>query len=180
MKKGYVASLAIAAAIILIAGYFVRPKPRVKAESPVQAPPPPTRRGQMRQISDFLAERATEVADHVVYVPSAKASGVVWPDERIVTTAPEPALVSTASVINERQPAPVKLAPPPDSARPAGSSWSRAILRTSPSRHRDCLAASPMQSAARSMCENSFSTRRSIQRSRAGEFSIFPAICSEW
>ena len=33
MKKGYVASLAIAAAIILIAGYFVRPKPRVKADS---------------------------------------------------------------------------------------------------------------------------------------------------
>jgi hypothetical protein len=128
MKKGYVASLAIAAAIILIAGYFVRPKPRVKPESPVQAPPAPTRRGQMRQISDFLAERATEVADHVVYVPSAKASGVIWPDERIVTTADEPALVSTASVINERQPAPVKLAPP---ARFSQAGWIVVVARNS-------------------------------------------------
>lgn len=113
MRKGYVAALALAASLILIAGVLVRPKPAARAsaapaaaasatavkEQPAQAPPAPlpSRRGQMRQISDFLSERGTDVARHVVYVSSAQASGVLWPDGRLITAAPAPALVSTAA-----------------------------------------------------------------------------------
>lgn len=65
----------------------------------------------MRQISDFLAERATEAAEHLVYVPSTQATGVLWTTGQVVTTAPGATLVQTAAVTPSPEPTPVTLSP---------------------------------------------------------------------
>lgn len=110
MKKSYVAALAMAAAAILIAGALIRPRPALKP-APAVAQPAQSRRGQMRQISDFLAERASSSAIHVSWVHSSQASGVRWPDGQIVVSAAPPALVGRASIVTDAQSAPVSLAP---------------------------------------------------------------------
>jgi hypothetical protein len=115
MNKRYVAALGIAALVILVLGAWFRPKPHTAQPKPAEAQaapvPPPSRRGQMRQISDFLSERAQESADHLVYVASAQATGIVWTTGQVVTVAPGSALVQTAAVTPSTEPAPVTLAP---------------------------------------------------------------------
>src|SRR3954452_9014575 len=132
MKRGYIAALAVAACVILVAGALVRPKPAPRTkDTPVQAvpvAPPPSRRGPMRQISDFLSERGTEVSGHVAYIPSTQASGVAWPDGRIITVAPAPALVTKMSIPEGAERAPSPLAP---AARFGQAGWIVVVARSS-------------------------------------------------
>lgn len=116
MNRRYVAALGVAAAIILVLGAWFRPRPhtaqpKAGPEAQLQPIPPPSRRGQMRQISEFLSERAQETADHLVYVASSQATGIVWTTGQVVTVAPQSALVQTVSVTPSQEPAPVTLAP---------------------------------------------------------------------
>jgi len=82
----------------------------------------------MRQISDFLSERGTEVSGHVAYIPSTQASGVAWPDGRIITVAPAPALVTKMSMPEGAEPDPSPLAP---AARFGQAGWIVVVARSS-------------------------------------------------
>lgn len=112
MNKGYAAALAVAAVAVLATGTLLGPRPqRPKAPDPAPPQPAPVRGSEMRQMSDFLASRARSATEHVVWVASAQATGLVWTDGQIVTVGTPPTVVRTASVATEAQTQPVTLAP---------------------------------------------------------------------
>jgi S1-C subfamily serine protease len=89
----YVAILALAACLILIVGWLIRPR----EVTPVAAPIPSeselaqlarrTERRSLETMTGFFAETARQVESSVVYLPSTGASGIVW-QEGLVVTAP--------------------------------------------------------------------------------------------
>ncbi|HYO82338.1 MAG TPA: hypothetical protein VES20_13120 [Bryobacteraceae bacterium] len=104
-SQRYAAALAIAAGAVLAVGsYLRRPEPPKKVEA---APPAFAVRGsEMRQISDYLADRARRTAPHLVWVPSAQATGVRWTTGQVVTSGPEltPAQVAVVAETAGLQP----------------------------------------------------------------------------
>ena len=109
MNKRYAAALAVAAVAVLVTGALLRPKP--PAPEHAEAQPQPVRGTEMRQMSDFLSARGKTAAAHLVWVASAGATGVQWPDGQIVTVGKAPAVVRTASVSTPAQLRPVTLSP---------------------------------------------------------------------
>jgi hypothetical protein len=110
MNKRYAAALGVAAAVVLIAGSIVRPRPHLPKAVPTAAPAQ-ARGTEMRQMSDFLSARANAAANHLAWVASAEATGIQWSDGQVVTVAKPPALVRTVSVASPTQLQPVTLAP---------------------------------------------------------------------
>jgi S1-C subfamily serine protease len=97
LNRRYVASLAIAAALTLAAGFAVRQKLREAAPAlPAVAPPSEasvfqqlSQEGYVRRLSSFLDERAARVAAFVEYVPATNASGVRWSSTEVLVTGSE-------------------------------------------------------------------------------------------
>ena len=95
MSRKYLASLALAAVLILTIGVFVRDR-LLRAQAPAAAAPSEasalqqlTQEGQLRRLSEFLSERVAAVAPLVAYVPEAAAAGVRWGrGDSLVTTLP--------------------------------------------------------------------------------------------
>src|SRR5687767_5381249 len=111
MNRRYAAALAAAAAVLLVTGGLLRPR-AARPKHAEAAPPPVVVRGtEMRQISDFLSARAQGAARHLVWVDSAKATGVQWTDGEIVTVGEGSSIVRTAAVTTGAEPQPVTLAP---------------------------------------------------------------------
>ena len=128
MNNRYVAALAIAAVVVLVAGSLIRPHATPKPPAPVEpAPQPrPIRGSDVRQISDFLGERGRRLASHVVWVPSVQASGVVWTTGQVVTVAPDTGIVQTVPAAEPS--VAVRLAGP-ETAQQAG--WIVIVARNS-------------------------------------------------
>jgi hypothetical protein len=87
----YVAVLAVAAALMLAAGWLLRPRdipqspPPVPSESELQEL---TRRAQRRSLESataYFADLATSVRRSLGFVPSTGASAVVWDDSHVIT-----------------------------------------------------------------------------------------------
>jgi S1-C subfamily serine protease len=86
-----VAILALAACLILVVGWLIRPR----EVTPVAAPIPSeselaqlarrTERRSLETMTGFFAETARQVESSVLYLPSTGASGVVWQDGLVVT-----------------------------------------------------------------------------------------------
>jgi S1-C subfamily serine protease len=89
--------LAIIAICILVLGYVLRPAPSQKT---AQSLPEITaiksevirlrelaERNTLRNTSSRLARVATEAAEHLIFIPSLRTSGVIWNDDAIVGPA---------------------------------------------------------------------------------------------
>ena len=95
MSRKYLASLALAAVLVLTIGIFLRER-LLRAQNPAPAPPSEasalqqlSQEGQLRRLSEFLSERVAAVAPLVAYVPEANAAGVRWGQgDSLVTTLP--------------------------------------------------------------------------------------------
>jgi hypothetical protein len=104
MSRRYLASLAVAAAIVLAVGVLLRdwllsaqpasPVPPSEASALQQL----SQEGQARRLADFLAERVAAVAPNVAYVADANASAVLLGVDSLVTTMPgRPVAVAQSS-----------------------------------------------------------------------------------
>jgi hypothetical protein len=80
----------------------------------------------MRQISEFLADRAAGAATHMVLLPDSGSSAVAWPDGSLVT-APRSSGLVEARIDNTVTAPPVMLAP---EDRFAQSGWAVAVARS--------------------------------------------------
>ena len=95
MSRKYLASLALAAVIVLTIGMLLRER-LLRAQTARPAPPSEastlqqlSQAGQLRRLSEFLSERVAAVAPLVAYVPEAGAAGVRWGQgDSVVTTLP--------------------------------------------------------------------------------------------
>ncbi len=96
----YVALLAGAAVLVLAIGALVKPKKLAEATSlplsetaPLQAL---ARRGELRDLTDFLAGRVTVVAHHLVYLDDLGAGGVAWagPDSVVIGGSADSPLIA--------------------------------------------------------------------------------------
>ena len=93
MNRKYIATLALAAFLILAIGVFVRNR-LLRAEPSTPAPPSEastlqqfSQELQLRRMSRFLSDRVAAVAPAVEYVPEVGAAGVRWGDgDSVVTT----------------------------------------------------------------------------------------------
>ena len=96
MNRKHLASLALAAFLVLAIGIVVRDR-LLRAEAPASAPPSEasalqqlSQEGQLRRMSDFLSERIAAVAPAVAFVPETRATGVRWGrGDTVVTTSAE-------------------------------------------------------------------------------------------
>lgn len=111
VSRRYLATLALAAFAILSVGLLIRrrllPTDRSPATPPSEASALQqlTQEGQLRRMSQFLAERVSAVAPQVEYRPEAGAAGVRWGGDIVLSTLPGRPLVALR-------------ASPADSARP--------------------------------------------------------------
>ena len=95
LSRKYLASLALAAVLVLTIGVFLRDR-LLRAQAAAPAPPSEgsalqqlSQEGQLRRLSEFLSERVAAVAPLVAYVPEADAAGVRWGrGDSLVTTLP--------------------------------------------------------------------------------------------
>jgi serine protease Do len=95
MSRRYLASLAVAAVVVLAVGILVRDR-LLRAQASAPAPPSEasvlqqlSQEGQVRRLSDYLSERVAAVAPNVVYVADVNAAGVLLGHvDSLVTTAP--------------------------------------------------------------------------------------------
>ena len=103
MNRRYIASLAVAAILTLVAGLTIkrelqraRPSPpAVAALSEASALQQLSQEGQVRRLSTFFEGRATDVAALVEYVPASHASGLRWRNgDTLVTTFPDRPVVA--------------------------------------------------------------------------------------
>ena len=102
MNRPYIASLAVAAILTLGAGLFVRQ--RLRTDTPAASAAPPSEaaalqqvseEAQVRRLSSFLSERATDVSALLEYVPAANASGLRWREsDTLITTFPDQPVVA--------------------------------------------------------------------------------------
>lgn len=95
MSRRYLAALAVAAALVLSVGVFVRARLRHDDRPPPAAPPSQaavlqqlSQEGELRRMSAFFAERVAAVAGFVEYLPAVGAAGVRWAGDTIVSTGP--------------------------------------------------------------------------------------------
>jgi S1-C subfamily serine protease len=101
VNRRYIASLAVVAIFTLAAGLFVRRQLRPDATPPA-APPSEaaalqqlSEETQVRRLSSFLGERATDVSALVEYVEVAGASGLRWrAGDTLITTFPDQPVVA--------------------------------------------------------------------------------------
>jgi len=113
VNRRYIAALAVAALLTLVAGLFVRQQLQPATPAPV-APPSEasafqqlSEEAQARRLSSFLSERATDVAALVEYVNLANASGIRWrTGDTLITSAISPwsRFASRASCRRARRP----------------------------------------------------------------------------
>ena len=95
MSRKYLASLALAAVVVLTIGILLRER-LLRAQTAAPAPPSEasalqqfSQEGQLRRLSEFFSERVAAVAPIVAYVPEANAAGVRWGQgDSVVTTLP--------------------------------------------------------------------------------------------
>jgi S1-C subfamily serine protease len=95
MSRKYIASLALAAVLVLSIGIFVRDR-LLRAQAAVPAPPSEaaglqqlSQEGQLRRMSGFLSERVVAAAPLVSYVAEGQAAGIRWgKGDSLVTTLP--------------------------------------------------------------------------------------------
>lgn len=137
MNRGYISALAAVAVAILVGGSLFRPKqPAIVhtpaanlRETPVPAPVPPaqTRRGQMRQMGEFVSERTIEASRHVVYVPAARASGIVWHGGNVVSITRDGSMVQLATLAPPSESMPAR---PSSADRISQSTWVVVVGRT--------------------------------------------------
>ena len=129
VNQRYVAGLAMAAAVVLVGGYLLRPRKEPKhVEPPVPVQPQPLRGSDVRQISDFLSERARRVAAFVVPVSGRQASGVLWPTGQVITAASGSAIVEALPSLEPPPAQPIRLAAP-EASEQAG--WMVIVARNS-------------------------------------------------
>jgi len=104
MNRKYLASLALAAFLVLTIGIIVRDR-LLRADVPASAPPSEasglqqlSQEGQLRRMSDFLSERIAAVAPAVAFVPETRATGVRWGrgDTLVTTSADRPVMLVRA------------------------------------------------------------------------------------
>src|SRR5687767_3916808 len=104
MNRKYLASLALAAFLVLAIGIVIRDR-LLRAEAPASAPPSEasalqqlSQEGQLRRMSDFLSERIAAVAPAVAFVPETRATGVRWGrgDTVVTTSAEQPVMLVRA------------------------------------------------------------------------------------
>ena len=134
MNRRYIASLAVAAFLTLVAGLVVRQRLRSVAPSPQVAPPSEaaalqqlSEETQIRRLASFLDERARDVSVLVEYVPATKASGVRWRGgDTLITTFPGGLVVMLRAPRGDTTRTP--LIAPPDSLR---GEWVLAVARRS-------------------------------------------------
>lgn len=101
MSRKYIASLALAAFVVLSVGSFVRDR-LLRAQAPTPAPPSEgsalqqlSQEGQLRRLSGFLSDRVVAVSPLVAYVADAEATGVRWgTGDSLVTTLPSRLVVA--------------------------------------------------------------------------------------
>ena len=101
MNRRYIASLAGAAVLTLATGLFVRQQLRPAAPAAPAGPPSEaaafqqlSEEAQVRRLSSFLSERATDVSALVEYVDGANASGLRWrTGDTLITTFPDQPVV---------------------------------------------------------------------------------------
>lgn len=105
MNRRYIASLAVAAVLVLGVGSLIRLRLR-EADAPAPVAPPSqasllgqlSREGQLRTMSGFVAERVNAVAPYVVYLPSTGTSGVRWVGDTVLATGrAQPVVVRTTA-----------------------------------------------------------------------------------
>ncbi len=136
MSRKYVAVLALAAAAVLIGGSMLRPPGRPKAgtpgghgqpsqPAPVATASPASNRGQMRQMSEFISDRAAGAATHMVWLADSGTSGVVWPDGSVVSAPRSSGLFEART--DRVTAAPVILA---DAERFSQAGWIVAVARS--------------------------------------------------
>jgi hypothetical protein len=91
VSRRYVATLAVLAALILSAGLVAR-QLLEPADAPNTAPPSQaaplqqlSQEGLMRRTAAYVADRVAAVATYAEYVPAARASGVRWRADSVLT-----------------------------------------------------------------------------------------------
>lgn len=96
MSRKYLAALAVAAALVLAVGLFLRGR-FLRSAPPAAAAAPPSQaatfqqlsqEAQFRRMAGYLAERVAAVAARVTYVPAVAAAGVRWGGDTVVVTRP--------------------------------------------------------------------------------------------
>jgi len=86
------ASLAVAASLVLLVGLYVRGRLARANQAAPEAPPSEasalqqlSHEGLLRRASSFVLERASNVARFVVYVPQTDASGIRWRADTVLS-----------------------------------------------------------------------------------------------
>lgn len=112
MSHRRLASLAVAASLVLLLGLYVRNRleranqsapaaPRSEASALQQL----SHEGLLRRASSFVSERASDVARYVVYVPRSAASGVRWRADTVLSAGLHRAIdVSTTASADSGMP----------------------------------------------------------------------------
>jgi S1-C subfamily serine protease len=96
------ASLAVAACLVLLVGLYVRRRLE-RADRPAPSAPPSeasalqqlSHEGLIRRASTFVGERAADVARFVVYVPETGASGLRWKSDTVLSVTQAGQLVAS-------------------------------------------------------------------------------------
>ncbi len=132
MNRKYLASLAIAAVVVLAGGILVRDRV-LRARTSAPAPPSEasalqqlSQDGQMRRLSDYLSERVAAVAPNVTYVADANAAGVSLGhvDSLVTTAAGQPVVAARVPMTDSLRMASVT------DAKPDQRDWVLVVGRT--------------------------------------------------
>jgi S1-C subfamily serine protease len=132
MSRKYLASLGLAAFLVLAIGIFVRDR-LLRTEPPASAPPSEasalqqlSQEGQLRRLADFLSEHVTAIAPAVAFVAETRATGVRWGrgDTLVTTSTDRPAVLVRAPASDTMRSTPL---PAPE---PARGEWVLIVGRT--------------------------------------------------
>jgi serine protease DegQ len=90
-NSSYVSALAIAAGLILIGGWLARPRdipqspPPLPSETEIQQLAKRTERRSLKDMTNYFAGVAQNVAASIGRIRTASVSGIAWDDQRIIT-----------------------------------------------------------------------------------------------
>lgn len=111
-SPAYVAVIALAAALILVAGWLLRPRdipespPPVPSESELQELARRAQRRSLESTAAYFGDLAAAVGPSLGYIPALGMSAVVWDDSRVVTgtiaAAPRPDLILRTAADSRR------------------------------------------------------------------------------